>query len=272
FDVYYDPEDGHYQNPRGLEIMEDAGFTPLPYDPNNDLAKSGLKMFHTQDVDFRSHHLLFLDGLRELQIWSQENPNHTPISVLINAKDASIPLTDNPEPFDEIGMKLIDDEIRMVFEANQLITPDVVRQGLESLESAVLTVGWPKLSESLGKVLFVLDEGQTKTNLYLSSFPKLNGAALFVNVEEGNPESGFRIINDPIGGMSEIQRLVGLGYMVRTRADSETIEARANDRSRFEAAISSGAQVISTDYYIPSKLFDSPFQVVFDDGRYERIK
>lgn len=272
FDVFYDPDGGHHVDPEGLNTVRNAGVTPLPYDENNDLEKAGLKMFHIQDVDFRSHHLLFSDGLQELKEWSDQHPDHTPIIVLINAKDASIPLTRNPVPFDIQGMKLIDDEISAIFNQNQLITPDLVRGSASTLEEAVLTSGWPELEQMKGRVLFILDENVTKTNLYLSSFPGLQNAALFVNAAEGNPESGFHIINDPITNQTEIQRLVGLGYIVRTRADSETAEARLNDPRRFQAAITSRAQVISTDYYIPSTLFDSDYQVIFSDSSYERIQ
>ena len=118
----------------------------------------------------------------------------------------------------------------------------------------------------------MLDENETKTDRYLSSYPGLANAAMFVNVEEGNPEAGFRIINDPIRDFNLIQDLVSKGYMVRTRADSNTEEARNNDFSRLESAILSRAQVISTDYYIKSALFDSEFQVSFDDGSFERLQ
>ena len=272
FDVFYDPEGGHYANPAGLDVVRDAGITPLPFDTTNDLDKQGLKMFHVQDVDFRSHHLLFKNGLLELKTWSDQNPDHMPVIVLINAKDATIPTTKNPVPFDVTGIKLIDDEISEVFEAADLITPDFVRNNHSTLEEAILNTGWPSLAEVKGKILFVLDENSTKTNLYLTSFPNLENASMFVNVTEGNPESAFRIINDPIEDQQEIQRLVNLGYMVRTRADSDTFEARVNDNRRFLAAVTSGAQVISTDYYLPSALFDSEYQIKFDDGTYERIQ
>ena len=63
YDVYNDPDGGHYKNPQGLTVVRDAGLDPSPYDEENVLENPGLKMFHTQDVDFRSHHLLFKDGL-----------------------------------------------------------------------------------------------------------------------------------------------------------------------------------------------------------------
>lgn len=59
---------------------------------------------------------------------------------------------------------------------------------------------------------------------------------------------------------------------MRTRADAGTKESRTNDYRKIEKAKESGAQVISTDYYIPTTLFQSDFKVCFEDGSYERIK
>lgn len=204
--------------------------------------------------------------------WSDANPYHTPITVTINAKDGEIPNTRKPLVFDAAALQNVDDEIRSILPEEKLITPDLVRGKRATLEEAVLKDGWPKLNAVKGKFLFVLDESDPKMDLYLQKFPGLKGAALFVNAEEGNPEAAFRIINDPIADFKKIHSLVKKGYMVRTRADADTKEARTNDYTRFEKAKASGAQVITTDYYIPSKLFASDFQVIFDDGSYERIK
>jgi hypothetical protein len=174
--------------------------------------------------------------------------------------------------FDADALKNLDDEITAVIPKEKLITPDLVRGKRKTLEEAVLKDGWPKLEAIKGKFLFVLDEGDVKLDLYLKNFPGLKGASLFVNKEEGNPEAAFRIVNDPIGNFEKIKSLVGLGYMVRTRADADTQEARTNDYTRFEKAKASGAQVITTDYYVPGKLFETEFQVIFEDGSYERIK
>ncbi len=157
-----------------------------------------------------------------------------------------------------------------MFEDERLITPAMVRGNSETLEKAVLANGWPLLNEVKNRFLFVLDENNEKTNEYLSNFPNSKGAILFVNKEEGNPNAAFMIINDPITNFEKIKNLVALGYMVRTRADADTQEARKNDYTRFEKAKASGAQVITTDYYLPGKLFKSDFKVIFKNGSYER--
>lgn len=271
FDVYHDPEGGYYSDPAGLDIVRASGNPPLPFDPGEKLKVPGLKVFHVQDIDFRSHQLLFKDALTELLVWSEKHPEHTPVIITINTKDGKIPNLRVPLPFGASALQNLDAEIKDVIPANKLISPDLVRGDAPTLEQAILTNGWPALDAVRGRFLFVLDEGDAKSDLYLQQFPGLKEAALFVNKEEGNPEAAFRIINDPIGSFDKIKSLVAKGYIVRTRADAGTEEARNNDYSRFEKAKASGAQVITTDYYLPGRLFKSDFQVSFANGVYERV-
>ena len=271
-DVFYDPEGGYYENPKGLNIVRASGNNPFPFDEEGKLKEPGLKVFHVQDIDFRSHHLLFKDALLALKKWSEANPGHTPIIITINTKDGEVPQTRKPLPFTPEALQSIDKEIRDIFEENQLITPDDVRGDSETLEKAVLTKGWPLLKDVENRFLFVLDEGDEKAQAYLTKFPKLEGAVLFLNREAENPNAGFMIINDPVKDFDKIKRMVALGYMVRTRADSGTTEARNNDYDRFENAKNSGAQIITTDYYMPSTLFKSDFKISFENGTYEKIK
>lgn len=270
-DVFHDPEGGYYSNPFGLDIVRNTGKTPLPYDEESKLKQPGLKVFHIQDIDFRSSHLLFKDVLNEIVEWSKKNPLHTPIIITLNTKDGKIPLLRNPLPFDSNALHSLDGEIKSEIGLDKLITPDLVRGNHDNLEKAILKVGWPILDDVKGRFMFVLDEGDSKSNLYLEKFPGLKNATMFINKKKGHPEAAFLIVNDPVNNFELIEELVALGYMVRTRADSDTKEARIDDYTRFEKAKVSGAQVITTDYYVPSKFFHSKYKINFDDGTYERI-
>ncbi len=270
-DVFHDPEGGRYSNPKGLDIIKSSGGTTPNYDPSNALSKPGLKLFHVQDLDFQSHYLLFADALKALKKWSESHPEHSPIFILINAKDGNIPSTRATLPFTSAALDSIDLEIRTHLGLDHLITPDRVREKYADLETAVLAGNWPSLDDVRGKFLFVLDESEEKIDRYLTAKPNLKNAVLFVNKKEGNPSAGFRIINDPIENEGYIKDLVKKGYMIRTRADSDTKEARNEDYSKFEKAKSSGAQVISTDYYNPSTFFKSDYKVNFGESVYERV-
>lgn len=265
-DVFHDPMGGKYSNPKSLAMLPEG----TVFDSEKELQEPGLKLFHVQDLDVQSHHLLFKNALLELKSWSNQNPDHHPIFVLINAKDGQVPMTVSPLSFTGTALDSIDLEVRTYLGIDKLITPDQVRGEYESLEKAVLAGNWPKMDAARGKFLFVLDESEEKIRRYLTEKPTLKNAVLFVNLKEGNPEAGFRIINDPISNETYIQDLVRKGYIIRTRADSDTKEARTGDYTKFEKAKASGAQVISTDYYIPSTLFPSDYSVSFENKTFER--
>lgn len=89
---------------------------------------------------------------------------------------------------------------------------------------------------------------------------------MFANAEEGTPAAAFRIVNDPIAQGDAIQRLVQQGYMVRTRADANTVEARRGETRRRDAAFASGAHVVTTDYYRPDPSFGTGYEVALPGG------
>ena len=55
--------------------------------------------------------------------------------------------------------------------------------------------------------------------------------------------------DDPVSSQLTIKDLVADGYIVRTRADGGTAEARTGETVKRDMAFSSTAQIISTDYY-----------------------
>ena len=81
---------------------------------------------------------------------------------------------------------------------------------------------------------------------YLEGHPSLDGRIIFTNAEPGQPDCAFTEEND--GTQEAIAALVRKGYLVRTRTDADTKEARTNDTTRRDAAFGSGAQILSTDY------------------------
>ena len=87
---------------------------------------------------------------------------------------------------------------------------------------------------------------------------------MFANAPAGHPAAAVMIINDPLKDFERIQRLVKAGYLVRSRADADTREARANDTRRRDQAFASGAQAISTDYYLPATHFGNDYQVAIE--------
>lgn len=73
---------------------------------------------------------------------------------------------------------------------------------------------------------------------YISGHCSLRGRVLFVNASERRPE-----------------------------ADAYTVEARAGDYDKWRAALLSGAQVTSTDYYIRDSHFGTGYAVKLPSER-----
>jgi hypothetical protein len=72
--------------------------------------------------------------------------------------------------------------------------------------------------------------------------------------------------NDPLGSLEEIRDLVSRGYIVRTRSDADTVEARFGLTARRDAALASGAQFVSSDYPEPDPDFGTGYFVEIPDG------
>jgi hypothetical protein len=103
---------------------------------------------------------------------------------------------------------------------------------------------------------------------YVFNHPSLAGRMMFANAAAGEPEAAILIRNNP--EKDKIAELVKQGYIVRTRADADTKQARKNDYSQFKAACQSGAQIITTDYYRKSTHFASSYEIHFPKGGYSR--
>lgn len=267
-DVYADAKGGKYAHPMGLMLAKGQ----QPYDVDGVMKEPGFKVFHIQDIDFRSSCPTFKGCLAELKRWSAAHPNHYPVFITMNAKDDTIkkPGFTIPEPFTAQIYDQLDSVILAGLGRSKLITPDHVRGSMPTLEAAVLAGNWPTMQSAKGKFLFVLDETGSKRTAYIAGHPSLKNRVLFTNSEPATPEAAFVILNNSIEDQSQIHALVKKGYIVRTRADSDTKQARLNDKRNFEAACLSGAQIITTDYYARSQFFPSDYVVHFADGTYLR--
>jgi hypothetical protein len=216
------------------------------------MSKPGFKVMHIQDIDFRSSQLIFVDALAEIRDWSAAHADHVPILITMNTSDGRRRIRGGVDalPFDEAAYDALDAEIRSVFPASQLITPDRVRGDFETLREAVLTRGWPRLGEARGKVFFALDEQGAHRQAYRGGRKTLEGRVYFVDSDESDADAAYLTLNE-VADAPRIAAAVAAGFIVRTRADADTVEARSNDTRRRDLLLASGAQYVSTDYRWP---------------------
>ena len=248
-DIFADSKGGRFAHPLGPAMVAQAGLPadPDPY-PNGLMMKPGFKVMHVQDIDYASVCQPFTACLQIVRAWSRAHPEHVPIFILVETKQdipsAEIPLT-VPEPYTAATFDALDAEIRSVFSEDEIITPDQVRGHHRTLDKAVHKGGWPTLAQARGKVIFLMDQSRVGP-IYLEGHPGLRGRILFTNATPGHPDAAFVEEND--GNAAMTASLVRQGYLVRTQADSGTVEARTNDTRRRDKALNSGAQIVSSDY------------------------
>jgi hypothetical protein len=270
-DIYADAKGGRYAHPANLKMISDLGLpADPPFDPNGLFLKPGFKVMHAQDIDYRSSCQPFTGCLAVILSWSKAHPGHLPLFILIETKDGrGRPFQVETEPFTPAVFDDLDKEIRSVIPADKMIVPDDVRGKHATLEEAVLKDGWPSLDSSRGKVVFLLDQRRAGPD-YVAGHPSLKGRVIFTNAEPGSPDAAFVEVNDPLKDPGLIPRLVKTGYLVRTRTDADTVQARSGDTKMRDAALASGAQILSSDYYFTEKASWTGFSVNFPKGEVAR--
>jgi Phosphoinositide phospholipase C, Ca2+-dependent len=228
---------------------------------------TGHRVFHIPDVDFDTTCPRWIECLQVVKAWSDAHPRHLPIAILTELKQdgvAGFPTV--PLQWDAAALDQLDAEIRSVFGDRDVLTPDDVRGPHATLAEAITTSGWPFIDAIRGQVLFLMDNGGAIRDRYAAGRPSLEGRIIFTNSDVGRPDAAFIKLNNPIGDATRIHDAVSAGYVVRTRADGDTFEARENNTVPRDAAIASGAQWVSTDYPVPGRAFGTPYFVSIPGG------
>lgn len=275
-DVFADPEGGLYASRDLLSIID------VPVESGEPaLEQAGFKVLHIQGIDFESNCLTLVVCLDEVAIWSTANPDHVPLMILLETKTESLetgaaqlgvdigglgvdlqdPLQMTPELFADLEA-----EVLSVFSRERMITPDEIRGEHTTLDQAVRSDGWLSLDAARGRVLFAVTGTEQSLDVYRTDAPALEGRLFFTSAEIGEPDGAFTVLNDPIAEQVQIAEALAAGYLVRTRADADTVEARSGDTSRRDAALASGAQYVSTDYYAARDEFETGYEVRLPEG------
>ena len=204
-------------------------------------AGEGTAVYHTVIIDENTTCRGFTECMAVIKGWSDANPGHHPVFVMLEAKIHEI----FPESFD-LDYAALEQEISSVWPRERLLTPDDVRGDHPDLRTAVMADGWPTLGESRGRIVFYL---HNHWQAYAEPDPALTGRLLFVNANPEHPSAAIMARDNPIGDEEEIRALVEQGFLIRTRTDS----GLSPNPARLEAALRSGAHFLSTDFPVPAE-------------------
>jgi hypothetical protein len=268
---YHIEQDSPIQSPPNMQ------YTHPPLDQQLDLGVRGFELdvanapdgsfpvLHTPVIDATSNCTPLAQCLKVVRTWSTAHPGHVPIFILIEPKNDDIDFVIDPtlRRFDAAGVDQLDEAVRAAL-GPQLITPDSVRGKAKTLRAAVTGRGWPTLGKTRGKIMVILNTSGVIRDAFLQGHPSLEKRAMFVTAAAQAPSAAIIKMDDP--DEARIQQLVKGGFIVRTRADADLIEARNHDVARRDLTLRSGAQIISTDFEVAVPAIGGDYVVQIPGG------
>jgi hypothetical protein len=206
------------------------------------LTKGELRVAHLPLVDGRSTCSRLADCLHTIESWSRSHAGHLPVFVFIEVKEDLAP------SMLEGRLDAIDFAITRVFPREQLLMPEDVVGEAKSLKQAIVERGWPSLEDTRGRVAFVMFGPNRHKRAYAGGRPRLDGRVMFVAEREtSRPHTSIVFYDDPVLDRASIADAIASHFLVRTRADAEL----HRDPARRDAALTSGANFISSDFVDP---------------------
>jgi len=201
----------------------------------------GVDVYHAPIVDDQTTCGTLVGCLEVLRVWSERNPAHFPLIVLIEPKDelSSLAMTERPDELDEA--------VLAGWPRDAMWTPDDQLGAHATLRESVLSDGWPLLGELRGKAIFVLLDSGDGREAYTAGQTTVADRPLFPLVDVDHDLAAFFLMDDPEGSAESIGEAVDAGFLVRTRADAGGAPEDGST-ARLEAAVASGAHCLSTDY------------------------
>jgi hypothetical protein len=226
------------------EQLTSQGVRSFELDLHYNFATGELTVYH-EAPDNETTCLRFVDCIAEIKGWSDENPAHQPLFIMLELKNEFESV--DPDAY----FATLEGEILSVWPEDRLVTPALVQGSAPDLKSALAGDGWPELGRIRGRALFTIYASAFVTH-YTHARTSLDGRILFANSRPDDPFAGVAIVDHPITDAEVIASALEAGMLVRTLADLDNVEPFAGDTERRDAAIASGAHFVFTNFPVPA--------------------
>lgn len=187
----------------------------------------------------------FAKALEEIAMWSDNNPNHLPIYLLIEPKGNVVSIN-NMKNF-SVDYALEFDKVLREKLGDKLLTPQQAMGEYETLEAMRNADAWPTLEQAQGKVI-VLMHPCSITQEYIDTDTSIKTQAMFPMLRPDNVDksyASFILDNSPESALENNKTTIEeKNLMVRTRAD----DYPDYSDERYDFANNCGSQIITTDY------------------------
>lgn len=225
---------------------------------------------HSPLIDMTSSCYDFELALEEIKMWSDANPGHLPISIIVEPKEFF--LLENGMRF--INLKyanVLDNLIREAF-GEKLITPAEMMGEHNSLKEMREADDWMRLEDCAGRVAVFFHDTDGVTGRFIKQDETLKSRAMFPMLRYKDRDKSYAsvlIVNKPDDIEKRSTELIyEKNLIVRTRVDSFGSYNEEDRRKTLE----SGAQILSTDYPKKADMTNVEYYVDFSNGTAKIIK
>ncbi len=203
----------------------------------------------------------FATALEEIKLWSDANPNHLPVSIIIEPKEDLLPIN-GIKNFSLKYSVFLDELIREKL-GDALLTPAEMTEGFSSFKEMRENNGWLPLEKTLGKVLVLLHDTEV-TDEYINRDVSIKSQAMFPMLsfdDRDESYTSFILCNKTNTAIeNKAEAIDRCNLIVRTRADKYL---EFSDE-RYALTDTCGSQIISTDY--PIRVEENKNHVYSFDG------
>jgi hypothetical protein len=205
--------------------------------------KDSFMLTHVPLVDNSSVAPNFALALEEIRLYSEHNPVHIPIIILMEVKTDWMILDHALQNIETEELLQLDALIKEKLGDHLFQPADLMVDDL-TVQETITTLGWPSIEEMLGKVIIVLHPNNYNDR-YLALDPTMESQAMFIGsyADDLNHDYTSFIVHNNVD-VESIASLIEQGYIVRTRID----DSLAFDQNRYMAALASGAQILTSDF------------------------
>lgn len=205
----------------------------------------GFIVTHDHLLDNVSSCYNFEKALEEIALWSDNNPGHLPVSILIEPKN----IEKEKNNIKEFSLTYADELDAIVRRAlgDKLITPADMLGNHESFKEMRTADGWATLEEMRGKVILLLHPCDA-TEDYINIDTSIKTQAIFPMLRPEDAErdcASFILDNEPEkAAVNNKVNADELRLIIRTRAD----DYPDFSDERYADANKCGSHIITTDY------------------------
>ena len=207
--------------------------------------KIEFKVTHNSFVDNASSAYDFTKALQEIKMWSDNNPEHIPVIIIVEPKSFVIEIN---------GMKKFSLDYAKELEkvivnelGDSLLTPKDMLRDYDSFKDMRENDDWISLKEAQGKIIVLLhDCDVTESYIALDESIKIQKMFPMLRYDDRNESyTSFILENDPWNADSrKAESIDECKLIIRTRADKYPNYSA----ERYEVTENCGSQIITTDF------------------------